>query len=81
MSCQGNTVGGKLEELRGIIDRVEDKSRIGICLETCHAMATGRFIFHKRFSFLHQNPIQKTIGPSVFLLEFSEFAAGIGLSR
>jgi AP endonuclease-1 len=41
MSCQGNTVGGKFEELRGIIDRINDKSRIGVCLDTCHAFAAG----------------------------------------
>ncbi|KAL8596492.1 hypothetical protein ACOMHN_044030 [Nucella lapillus] len=41
MSCQGNTVGGRFEELKGIIDRVKDKSRIGICLDTCHAFAAG----------------------------------------
>ncbi|KAJ8037059.1 DNA-(apurinic or apyrimidinic site) lyase [Holothuria leucospilota] len=41
MSCQGNTVGGKFEELKGIIDRVNDKSRIGVCLDTCHAFAAG----------------------------------------
>ncbi|PIK34940.1 putative DNA-(apurinic or apyrimidinic site) lyase-like isoform X4 [Apostichopus japonicus] len=41
MSCQGNTVGGKFEELKGIIDRVKDKSRIGVCLDTCHAFAAG----------------------------------------
>ena len=34
-------VGGKFEELRGIIDRVEDKSRVGVCLDTCHAFAAG----------------------------------------
>lgn len=42
MSCQGNTVGGKFEELKGIIDRVHDKSRIGVCLDTCHAFAAGK---------------------------------------
>eukprot|EP00058_Branchiostoma_floridae_P009954 XP_002595442.1 hypothetical protein BRAFLDRAFT_69274 [Branchiostoma floridae] len=41
MSCQGNTVGGKFAELRGIIDRVEDKSRVGVCIDTCHAFAAG----------------------------------------
>lgn len=41
MSCQGNTVGGKFEELRGIIDKVKDKSRVGVCLDTCHAFAAG----------------------------------------
>ncbi|XP_067044620.1 probable endonuclease 4 [Acropora muricata] len=41
MSCQGNTVGGKFEELREIIDRVKDKSRVGVCIDTCHAFAAG----------------------------------------
>ncbi|KAK3610704.1 hypothetical protein CHS0354_028094 [Potamilus streckersoni] len=41
MSCQGSTVGGKFTELAGIIARVKDKSRIGVCLDTCHAYAAG----------------------------------------
>ena len=42
MSRQGNTVGGKFEELHGIIERVKDKARIGVCLDTCHAFAAGK---------------------------------------
>ncbi|XP_074647255.1 uncharacterized protein LOC141903153 [Tubulanus polymorphus] len=41
MSCQGNTIGGRFTELKQIIDRITDKSRIGVCLDTCHAMAAG----------------------------------------
>jgi len=41
MSRQGNTLGGDLSELRKIMDLVEDKSRIGVCIDTCHAMAAG----------------------------------------
>lgn len=41
MCCQGNTVGGKFEELKEIIDRVQDKTRIGVCLDTCHMFAAG----------------------------------------
>ncbi|CAD5117417.1 DgyrCDS6188 [Dimorphilus gyrociliatus] len=41
MSCQGNTIGGKFSELSSIIDKVDDKSRIGVCLDTCHAFAAG----------------------------------------
>ena len=43
MSCQGNTVGGKFEELAAIIEQVEDKSRIGVCIDTCHAFAAGMY--------------------------------------
>merc|ERR1719228_1824220 len=41
MSCQGHTIGGQLEELRQILEQVEDKARVGVCLDTCHAMAAG----------------------------------------
>jgi len=41
MSCQGHTIGGDLREIRQIIDLVEDKTRVGVCLDTCHAMAAG----------------------------------------
>lgn len=41
MSGQGSTVGGKFSELKGIIDKVRDQSRVGVCLDTCHAFAAG----------------------------------------
>lgn len=41
MSGQGSTVGGQFSELRSIIDRVRDKTRVGVCLDTCHAFAAG----------------------------------------
>lgn len=41
MCGAGNVVGGRLEDLRAIIDGVEDKSRVGVCIDTCHAFAAG----------------------------------------
>jgi endonuclease IV len=41
MCGQGSTVGGDLSEIRQIIDLVGDKTRVGVCLDTCHAMAAG----------------------------------------
>ena len=38
---QGTNLGHRFEELAYIIDRVEDKSRVGICIDTCHAFAAG----------------------------------------
>lgn len=38
---QGSNVGFAFEHLAAIIDRVEDKSRIGVCIDTCHAYAGG----------------------------------------
>ncbi|KAL1264306.1 hypothetical protein QQF64_004661 [Cirrhinus molitorella] len=41
MSGQGSTIGGQFSELKSIIDRVRDKTRVGVCLDTCHAFAAG----------------------------------------
>ena len=38
---QGSNVGYTFEHLRYIIDRVEDKSRIGVCIDTAHAYSAG----------------------------------------
>ena len=41
MSGKGSEVGGKFEELRAIIDGVELKDKIGVCLDTCHIYDGG----------------------------------------
>lgn len=41
MAGQGSTVGKSFDELRMIIDSVKDKSRVGVCLDTCHLFASG----------------------------------------
>lgn len=38
---QGSNLGYRFEHLRYIIDRVEDKSRVGVCIDTCHSFAAG----------------------------------------
>lgn len=38
---QGSNMGFALWHLARIIDRVEDKSRVGVCIDTCHAFAAG----------------------------------------
>ena len=39
MAGKGSEVGRSFEELRAILDRVEQKERMGVCLDTCHVMA------------------------------------------
>ncbi|KAL7892577.1 xylose isomerase-like protein [Trichoderma sp. SZMC 28014] len=41
MAGSGNVVGSTWEDLRDIIALVEDKSRVGVCIDTCHAFAAG----------------------------------------
>lgn len=38
---QGSNVGNRLEEIRYIIDRVDDKERVGVCIDTCHIYSAG----------------------------------------
>ncbi|WP_281545645.1 deoxyribonuclease IV [Grimontia sp. SpTr1] len=38
---QGTNLGWSFEQLAAIISQVEDKSRVGVCIDTCHAFAAG----------------------------------------
>jgi len=38
---QGSNLGYRFEHLAEIIEKVEDKSRVGVCIDTCHAFAAG----------------------------------------
>ncbi len=38
---QGTNLGWRFEHLAEIIDQVEDRSRVGVCIDTCHAFAAG----------------------------------------
>ena len=38
---QGSNMGYRFEHLAAIIDQVEDKSRVGVCLDTCHTFTAG----------------------------------------
>lgn len=38
---QGSNLGWNFHQLARIIDHVEDKSRIGVCIDTCHAYSAG----------------------------------------
>ena len=40
-SGQGGSVGYRFEHLGSLIEMVEDKSRIGVCLDTCHTFTAG----------------------------------------
>jgi deoxyribonuclease-4 len=38
---QGTNLGWKFEHLATIIEQVKDKSRVGVCIDTCHTFAAG----------------------------------------
>ena len=77
---QGSNVGNEFWHLKHIIDRVEDKSRVGVCLDTCHTYTAGYDIvneydkvfedFDKTVGFgflraIHLNDSKKALGTRV----------------
>ena len=62
MAGQGTTVGSSFEQLAQIINKVEDKNRIGVCLDTCHIFAAGyKFQTHEEYQAMWSS-FDKTIG-------------------
>lgn len=53
MAGKGSEVGGTFDELREIIDRTEHKSKIGVCLDTCHVWDAGYDIVNDLDGVLH----------------------------
>ena len=46
MAGKGSEVGGRFEELREILDRIELSDKMGVCLDTCHISDGGYDIIH-----------------------------------
>ena len=46
MAGKGTEVGGRFEELREILDRVQLSGKMGVCLDTCHVSDAGYDIIH-----------------------------------
>jgi len=46
MAGKGSEVGGTFEELRDILDRVEQPQLLGVCLDTCHVYDGGYDLVH-----------------------------------
>ena len=41
MAGKGSEIGRSFEEIKAIIDRVELKEKLGVCLDTCHVFSAG----------------------------------------
>lgn len=41
MAGKGSEVGGRFEEIRAVMDLVEKKEKLGVCLDTCHVWDAG----------------------------------------
>ena len=77
MAGKGSEVGGTFEEIKEILDLVEKKDKMGVCLDTCHVWDGGydiadhldevleefdRVIGLKRLKAIHLNDSQNEMG-------------------
>jgi len=77
MAGKGSEIGGRFEDLRDIIDRVELENKIGVCLDTCHIHDGGyplvsdlegvleefdRVIGLRRLKAIHMNDSMNVVG-------------------
>jgi len=74
---QGTNLGYKFEHLARIISSIENKSRVGVCIDTCHIFAAGyeisektmeefdRIIGIKYLKAMHLNDAKKVLGSKV----------------
>lgn len=68
MAGQKNCVGARFEELRQILDQVDQPKRTGVCLDTCHAFASG-------FDLAGETAVETTLGLFETLVGRSELKA------
>ena len=59
---QGSNLGFEFEQLAEIINLVEDKSRIGVCLDTCHMFAAGYDLRTKQSCTASFENFDRTVG-------------------
>ncbi|MGL5089129.1 MAG: deoxyribonuclease IV [Cetobacterium sp.] len=59
---QGSNMGYKFEHLRDIIELVEDKNRVGVCIDTCHTVASGYALSTKEEYDSTMNEFESIVG-------------------
>ena len=59
---QGSNLGWRFEHLAHIIDKVEDKSRVGVCIDTCHMFTAGYDIRTKEVYDKTWSDFEKIVG-------------------
>ena len=75
-------IGQKNEDLAWLIDAADDKDRVGVCLDTCHAFAAGYDLKTKDLYEEYIRDVEKIIGiKNVFCWHFNDSMFGLGEMR
>ncbi len=59
---QGSNLGWQFEHLAHIIDKIEDKTRVGVCLDTCHMFTAGYDIRTKEAYDISMGQFENLVG-------------------
>lgn len=59
---QGSNIGYTFEHLAAIIDQVDDKNRVGVCIDTCHAFTAGYDLRTEKSFHAVFDEFEKTVG-------------------
>lgn len=78
----GSTIGGKLEDLTFLLAATKDKSRVGVCLDTCHAFAAGYDISTPEGYEDYMKQVEKAVGlKNVVAWHLNDSKFGVGEKR
>lgn len=84
MAGQKNSMGSTFEDVRRIYDGIEQKDRVGICFDTCHAFAAGYDLRDKKTLNETLRKFDEIIGLKLLMvvhLNDSKGELGLGLDR
>jgi deoxyribonuclease-4 len=76
---QKNSVGGTLEELRLILDRLDNSKQFGVCIDTCHLFASGHDLRTKEDVNKIFEKIKETVGlKELKIVHLNDSKGGLG---
>jgi deoxyribonuclease IV len=76
---QRNSVGGTLEELRLILDRLDSSKQFGVCIDTCHLFASGHDLRTKEDVNKIFEKIKETVGlKELKIVHLNDSKGGLG---
>jgi len=82
MAGHGNLIGSDLQDIRDVIDLIDDKSRVGVCIDTCHSFAAGYDISSEEKFVEFWNLFEKTIGwEFLSAIHLNDSKAPLGANR
>lgn len=82
MAGHGNLIGSTLQDIRDVIDLVDNKQRVGVCVDTCHTFAAGYDISAKKVYDEFWTQFKTTIGfEYLSAIHLNDSKAPLGANR